>query len=369
VPKQKTQLHKSPESAAAIAAVDNLLAAGGLEHGKRLTRKGLHGPRREKNQLRDWKPKGKFRKVNNTKFLTEPQWNQQDWLIHAFSTRQSPPSKIYSGESEIGELDLSWTQEYDSKAVAANRELFTQAVTGGKIAQLVTLRQVHSNILRNLDLIDKEIVRDGKATLRGDAMMTSRPGLLLGIQTADCVPVFVADRDKRVIASFHAGWRGILSRIVERGIGTMRLTYGCNPKNLKAIIGPGIGPCCYAVNEELRKEFESQFHYAAELFCEVYDSDPIRDKYPMLFLTQRAPGHSPIGPQLHLDLWEANRLQLIAAGLQEKNISVLAQCTSCHPEHFFSHRRDHGFTGRMMNVIGIARKPTKKSSKTPKKTP
>lgn len=162
--------------------------------------------------------------------------------------------------------------------------------------------------------------------------MTDHPGLLLGIQTADCIPVLVADRKRRAVAAFHAGWRGTVQRIVETGIGRMRLEFGSQPEDLIAAIGPGIGPCCYAVGEEVLSGFDSQFAYARELFCEVYDSDPVRMKYPMLFLTQRAPGHSPIGPSLHLNLIEANRRQLLAAGLKPRAIKIVAGCTNCQPE-------------------------------------
>ena len=85
----------------------------------------------------------------------------------------------------------------------------------------------------------------------------------------------------------------------------------------------------------------------------MYDSDAVRKKYPMLFLTQRAPGHSPIGPSLHVDLVEANRRQLLAAGLKPGAIQVVGGCTQCHPELFFSHRASHGHAGRMMAVVGI----------------
>jgi copper oxidase (laccase) domain-containing protein len=122
---------------------------------------------------------------------------------------------------------------------------------------------------------------------------------------------------------------------------------------LIAAIGPGIGPCCYAVGDEMLAEFESQFGYARELFREVDDADEVRRKYPMLFLTQRAPGHSPIGPSLHLDLVEANRRQLLAAGLKSRAIHSVGGCTSCQLELFFSHRGSQGRAGRMMSVIGI----------------
>jgi len=93
--------------------------------------------------------------------------------------------------------------------------------------------------------------------------------------------------------------------------------------------------------------------YARELFREVSDTDAIRTKYPMLFLTQRAPGHSPIGPSLHLNLVEANRRQLLDAGLKPRSIQAVGGCTSCQPALFFSHRASRGHAGRMMSVIGI----------------
>src|SRR5258708_6695819 len=166
---------------------------------------------------------------------------------------------------------------------------------------------------------------EGRAVLRGDGAMTNVPGVMLGVQVADCVPVLVADVRRRAVAAFHAGWRGTLARIVERGIGRMRLRYGSRPEDLVAVVGPSIGACCYSVGEEVRFEFESQFAYAPELFSEVYDSDPVRDKYPLLFLTARAPRHSNIGPQIHLDLWETNRRQLLDAGLKAKRITVIGE--------------------------------------------
>jgi len=184
--------------------------------------------------------------------------------------------------------------------------------------------------------------------------MTDQPGVLLGIQTADCIPVLVADRKKRAVAAFHAGWRGTLARILENGVGRMRLEFGSAPENLIASIGPGIGQCCYSVGDEVRQQFDSQFTYAPELFREVYDSNPVKEKYPMLFLTARAPGHSELGPGMHLDLVEANRRQLLAAGLKKGSIFVTGQCTGCNTDRFFSHRIERGFTGRMMSVIGIA---------------
>jgi polyphenol oxidase len=261
-----------------------------------------------------------------------------------------------------GDLNLGFTDSDDRKVVAANRGLFLRAAAGGKAGLgLVTLRQIHSSLIRKVHAMDVQ-GNEMPAVLKGDGLMTDEPGVILGIQTADCIPVLLADRKNRAVAAFHAGWRGTLARIVEKGVGRMRLEFGSKPENLLASIGPGIGQCCYAVGEEVQQEFASQFAYGSELFREVYDSDPVKEKYPMLFLTARAPGHSAIGPGIHLDLAEANRRQLLAAGLKKQAIFMTGQCTGCHTDRFFSHRTERGFTGRMMSVIGIAPRDTKRNS-------
>lgn len=280
------------------------------------------------------------------------------WLVHGFSTRTGGRTRIYRPEAASGgDLNLGFTAQENPKIVAANRRLFIRAAWGrGELPVLITLKQIHSSLIRRVSQHDAAALQQRlsqPSTASGDGLMTDQPGVLLGIQTADCLPVLVADRRRRAVAIFHAGWRGTVARIVEGGIGRMRLEFGSQPEDLIAAIGPGIGSCCYAVGDEVRQEFESQFDYAPTLFREVYDSDPIKEKYPLLFLTARAPGHSDLGPRLHLDLAEANRRQLLAAGLAAKAIYRMDECTACQPERFFSHRGEHGFTGRMMSVIGI----------------
>jgi len=285
-------------------------------------------------------------------------WEEFSWLAAGFSTRQGGFSTVYSGADGPGEQNLGWTQEDDEAHVAANRKRFVKAVAGKSAMELVTVRQFHSGMVRVVES-DHQVLatENGRAVLRGDALMTDVPGLLLGVQTADCVPVLIADRKKKAVAAFHAGWRGTVARIVERGVGTMRLRYGSKPKDLVAAIGPAIGPCCFAVGEEVRSAFESQFAYGAELAREVYDSDPVR-KNPMPSLTAHAPGHSNLGLRIYLDLFEANRRQLLDAGLRAKAITVVGECSACTRlkngrRRYFSHRAEQGFTGRMMSVIGV----------------
>lgn len=292
--------------------------------------------------------------ANGVEFLQAPAWKkprsrETSWLLHAFSTRRGGVSRAYCAEDEPGELNLGFTKEDRREDVVQNRRLLAEAITGSPDFPVISLRQFHSNLVIVVGRSDAARQTPRKA----DGLMTAEPNVLLAIQTADCIPVLVADRRQRAVAAFHAGWRGTANRIVECGIGRMRMEFGSRPEDLIAAIGSGVGVCCYSVGEEVRSTFESQFGYAADLFREVSDSDPIRRKYPMLFLTQRAPGHSPIGPSLHLDLVEANRRQLLDAGLKASAISVAGGCTACHTELFFSYRASRGHAGRMFSVIGV----------------
>jgi YfiH family protein len=311
---------------------------------------------------------GKAKRAKTLEIIRVPSWTgpksgpKPDWLVHGFSTRTGGCTKVYrpASQGRAGDLNLGFTASDERESVIENRRLFLRAVCGGPAdLELVTLRQIHSSNLRSLRSEGLMTAKGRKSdpaapvVLTGDGWMTAEPGVLLGIQTADCLPVLVADRRNRAVAAFHAGWRGTLKRIVESGVGRMRLEFGSKPEDLVAAIGPGIGQCCYAVGDEVQQEFGSQFAYSAELFREVDDSDAIRRKYPMLFLTARAPGHGGLGPQIHLDLAEANRRQLLAAGLRPNAIHLTGECTACQTERFFSHRAEQGFTGRMMSVIGI----------------
>lgn len=279
------------------------------------------------------------------KILRSGNLSRLPWLLHGFSTRTGGFSRLYGGSS----LNLGFTAR-DSKAnVERNRTAFLRklgAIDKSKPWPLVTLRQIHSDLINFVSKPPAE-------TLVGDGLITDTPNLLLGMQTADCLPVILVDKKRKAVGVFHAGWRGTIKRIVEKGAGLMRLHFGTMPRDLEAAIGPGIHSCCYEVGEEVRDQFESQFEYAASLFHEIQESDPVREKYPLLFLTARAPGHSVLPKNIFLDLVEANRRQLLAIGVPKKNISASPLCTSCNPKLLFSHRADKGVTGRMIGVAGI----------------
>ena len=267
------------------------------------------------------------------------------WLIHGFSTRIGGVSKVYGGKT----LNLGFTRDDSRAAVEQNRATFLRQLgTAGKggVWPLVTLRQIHSDLIHCITEVPK-------SALAGDGLITETPGILLAILTADCLPVFLADAKRRAVGVFHAGWRGTVKRIVEKGVGEMRRCFGTSPDDIRVVIGPGVHDCCYNVGPEVRAHFESQFDYGSELFREVEESDPVREKYPLLFLTARAPGHSELPKKIFLDLVEANRRQLLAAGVAAKNISASPLCTSCRTDLLFSYRAEKGVTGRMMAAAGI----------------
>ncbi len=259
-------------------------------------------------------------------------WRRWPWLRHGFSTRRGGVSTAYGKDAD---LNLGWTKEDEPARVAENRRRFLEAVCGtGADAELVTLRQVHSNIVRVIHGHEEALATpEGKAVLEGDGMVTAVPGLMLAAGTADCVPVLVVDTRLRVVAALHAGWRGTAAAIVERGLEVMRGEFGSRIEDLVAAVGPSIGACCYAVGEEVREQFASRFGYANELFETKADA------------------------QLYVNLWEANRRQLLGAGLKEAQISMVRECTACARDaqglRYFSHRGQRGVAGRMLSAVGL----------------
>jgi YfiH family protein len=180
--------------------------------------------------------------------------------------------------------------------------------------RLFLLKQVHGSAVRRAPW-------EGRP--EADAAVADRPGLLLGIETADCLPVLIADPRRGAVAAAHAGWRGTAKGVARAAVDALR-DGGSDPGDLVAALGPGIGPCCYEVGEELRVEFAPEFF---------------------------RPG--PRGKP-HLDVRAANRAQLQAAGLRPERIHGVDDCTYCQAERYHSYRREGKSAGRMISFIGFA---------------
>jgi YfiH family protein len=279
-------------------------------------------------------------KVGGIQVLQVPALTKLHWLLHGFSTKPGGVSDL-NGEKV---LNLSFTDWDSRENVLENRRRFLSAL-GATDLQLLTLKQIHSDLVHLFDAPPGE-------PCRGDASATNRPGLLLGVQTADCVPILLVDPKRRAVAAIHAGWRGTLARIAVKAIGQMQMHFASKPADLLAAIGPSIGGCCYEVGTEVATQFHSQFAEAPDWFDEFRTGD---EPNPVQWLNMMPPGHQPPPKNVHLDLKKANRAQLLAAGIRPQNIFVSDLCTACHPDLLFSYRKQGPQSGRLLSVVGIVK--------------
>lgn len=277
-----------------------------------------------------------------------------DWLVHGFSTRPGGESRIPEAAEgkKSGEpvLNLGFAEWDQRERVTANRRRFYDALGAARLTP-VTLRQIHSDIVVR---VDADSLAQIEHPPKGDALITRDLGLLLIVQTADCIPILLADTRRRAVAAIHSGWRGTAQRIAEKTLGRMRMEFGTRPEDVIAAIGPGIGRCCYEVGHEVVAEFAAKFPAARDWFEGPFDALSGSDSDPnwLPWLTMRPPGHAPPAPRAMLDLFAANRAILEAAGVPAANISVSEFCTATRTDLFFSYRRERT-TGRLMAAIGI----------------
>ncbi len=246
-------------------------------------------------------------------------------FANAFSTRAGGCSSM----PLEGALNLAGFKEDDAANIHENRRRFLKLFQ--REWRLATCWQVHGTNIRR-------IPRDTSATTaldtneeRCDALTTDAKHILLGVQTADCVPVLLGDARSGACAAVHAGWRGTAAEIAVRALEQMRAEYSTRSEDVRAAIGPAALRCCYEVGSEVIEIFRARFAAVDELLV------PTRE------------GHARI------DLQRANRQQLTDAGVSTERIHTAPLCTMCRDDLFFSYRREkklYGRTGRLLAVIG-----------------
>lgn len=216
------------------------------------------------------------------------------------------------------------------------RELAIASETGQSEAQwhqLARAAGVDPRALAALHQVHGAAVIDARDAGRSpsptaDGIVTGDPSLLLTVRVADCVPLLLADMRLGVVAAVHAGWRGTAAGIACAAVTRLRELYDSQPRDVVAALGPSIGPCCYTVGEELTHAFHARGH------------------------TERDVGRwFSGGASLQLDLWTANRDQLLAAGVPARAVFVSRLCTACHPAWFYSYRREGAAAGRLVGFI------------------
>ena len=220
-----------------------------------------------------------------------------DWLVHGFSARPGGTSKLEAAArgkpGSSGVLNLGFTDWDSRERVIENRARFLRALGASKM-RLAGLRQMHS------DVVHRAGPNWASAEApQGDALITREKGVLLVMQTADCVPILLADTKNRAVAAIHSGWRGTLRRIAEKTLGRMRMEFGTRPEDVIAAVGPSIGRCCYEVGSDVAKEFAAQFPEAGDWFDGPFEALAAGDNDPnwLPWLTMRPPGHPPPSPK------------------------------------------------------------------------
>lgn len=216
----------------------------------------------------------------------------------------------------------------DPASVWENRRRFLGAL-GLDAKELVTPEQVHGS--RIVRVSRTEAGRGSRSysdsVPETDALITNEPGLPLMLCFADCTPVLFLDPENRAVGIAHGGWKGTVKKIAQKTVLAMTKEFGSKPENVLAAIGPAIGPCCYEVGGEVAAAFREAFPYHADEIL------------------------SDVQGKIHLNLWQANRLQLMDIGVKSANIDMADTCTACKHSWFYSYRADGGTTGRMAAVI------------------
>lgn len=251
--------------------------------------------------------------------LIYPMLEQQDWLLHCFSTREGGVS-----EGVFSKLNLSFTRGDNQEDVETNFRRLAEAM-GVKYENFVFSDQTHTTNVRRVTVEDagNGLIRE-KSFLDVDGMITNEPGLILSTFYADCVPLYFVDPVHRAIGLCHSGWRGTVGRIGRVTIEAMKREFDSRPEDLLCAIGPSICQDCYEISEDVAIPFEQEFSaHASEI---LYKKE--NGKY-------------------HLDLWRANELVLVEAGVKKENIATTNICTCCNSEILFSHRASKGKRGNL----------------------
>lgn len=248
-------------------------------------------------------------------------------FIHAFSTRIGGTSSLPSND-----LNLAYFKGDDSRNVDENRRRFLKAIRAER-AQIMTGRQTHSTERSSVESMEQARGPQPEC----DAMITRLSGVLLAVQTADCLPVLIGDTKSGAVAAIHAGWRGTAGRITERTVADMMLSLGVNPRDCIAALGPAACADCYEVGDDVIERYKKEFGYWRNLLVDFNEKG-----------------------KAHLDISAANIQQLIFCGFTEDHIHVADYCTMHQNDLFFSYRKEGkgqpSGVGRSLSVIGARSK-------------
>lgn len=288
----------------------------------------------------DLSKEAQLRSVGEVSFFTFPVFEQMENLRHGFSTRKGGVS-----EGHLASMNLSYSRGDEPERVDENYRRICEAL-GMRTADLVFSDQVHDTKVRTVGRKDcqGESLRD-KKLIGYDGLATNEKEVALCTSYADCVPLFFVDPEHQAIASSHSGWRGTVGKIGAKTVETLGNNYESRPETLKVVIGPSICQDCYEVSEDVAKEFRD--FVSVEKICANGLNREYVQQMCESVLVDKGNG------KYQLDLWMANKLILLEAGVKEENISVSCVCTCCNHELLYSHRASNGKRGNLNGFLEI----------------
>ena len=246
-------------------------------------------------------------------YLSYPLLENTGIVNHGFSTRLGGVST-----GCFSSMNISLTRGDDPEAVKKNRELIAQAI-GVEVADFTYTQQTHTTNVKRVYAGER-----GQSFPETDGMITDVPGICLVTSYADCVPLYFVDPVKKVIGLSHSGWRGTVGKIGKVTVEKMEEEFGCDPADILGAVGPSICQDCYEISLDVAIRFYHEFP--------DHGFDILRDE-----------GNG----KYKLDLWKANEIVLLEAGVLPEHLSVTDICTCCNGQLLFSHRATHGKRGNM----------------------
>ncbi len=265
-----------------------------------------------------------LKKNNNLLYLTIPSFVETNLVNHCFTTKAGGVSlKPYEG------LNLG-TNTLDKKEYIEKNYSIISSELGINPRDIIISDQVHDDRILRINKyhqIGKDIFN---TKLKGiDGLITNEKNVALITLYADCVPIFFLDTENEVVGLSHAGWRGTVKKIGKKTVEKMVKEFDSDPSKILVGIGPSIGPCCYEIDEKVIRKFEQEYKYLNDFVVKKSNSKYI------------------------LNLWAANKISLLEAGLKEENITISNVCTKCNNNLFYSYRGNNGITGRMAAIIQL----------------
>jgi len=271
-------------------------------------------------------------------YLTFPILSEIPGIVHGFSTRMGGVS-----QGDCATMNFSYSRGDKEEAVLENYTRMAK-ILGTVPEHMVATKQTHTTNVRVVTTEDC-----GKGVTKPldyedvDGLITDVPGICLCAFTADCVPIYFVDPVRKAIGVSHSGWRGTVARMGAVTIAKMQEVYGTNPKDVICAIGPSICRDCYEVSEDVAEAFQRAFCGCEECYKAItaYGQYPMQDGKHTIVEPGKAPG------KYQLDLWLANIVVLLQAGVPVEQIQVTDLCTCHNPQYLFSHRASRGKRGNL----------------------